>query len=304
MAYRMITQTERDVARVGGFAGAYADLMAGTLTTRWRKHLEKGQEVIDIRQVQLCVRVDLEDLRQQISEIEHDHLSRLTNDKLSREVRDGTIPQLRAQLTGIKALFEGGYAAGSSIKVFGPDTSIPLEALPLRRVGFIARRKLMDPELVLPDLAIGGVTVSPKGMAKHFEPYLFELDTVLTEIEATLPLTSGTLAEKIETLGELRRQAGIAARFLEALYHLAGKHELAKRVRDSTHRSRRPDPDPSDPAPAVADPGGEGDAQAAGTVVETAAVAAIAAQAAAEAGEPADADNDGKEERAALPRAA
>ena len=124
MAYKMITISEREVGRVAGFAGAWADFMARNLTARWRKQLPKGQKVIDIRQVQLCVQADLEDLRREISQIERDHLARLTDDKLSRDVRDGTIPQLRAHLIGIKSLFDGGYGAGTSIDSKGGEGDV------------------------------------------------------------------------------------------------------------------------------------------------------------------------------------
>ena len=153
-------------------------------------------------------------------------------------MRDVTIPQLRGQLIGIQGLFDGSFGAGSSTKVFGEETvAIPLEPFSLRRVAFIAHDHLMDPALVLPPSRLEGVKITPRALAKGFEPPLATLDGVLVELEDTLPITNATLEEKIKALAELRKQAGISARFLEALYFLAGHDEIARRVRPSTHRS-------------------------------------------------------------------
>ncbi len=240
MAFKMITLGEKEVGRIAGNAGAHADLMTQDLTAKWRDQLPADQEVIDIQQVQMCVRHDLHGMRAKIAEIEKQHLGRLETASLSREVRDGTIPQLRGQLVGIQNLFEGNFGAGTSTKVFGPlVTSIPLDPFPLRRVGNFAHDRLMDPGLVLPASQLAGVEIVPPDLARGFEPPLSELDRVLVELEDTLPISNASLELKIRALAELRVQAGIAARFLEALYHLAGHGEIARRVRISSHRSRR-----------------------------------------------------------------
>ena len=239
MAFKMVTQSEKDAGRIAGNAGAHADLIATDLTARWRSQIPEDQKYVDIHQAQLCVRHDLHKWRKEIAEIEDRHLGRLETEILSRAERDGTIPQLRGQLVGIQSLFEGNFGAGTSTKVFGPQiTSIPLDPFPLRRVGYRAFRRLTRPDFVLPPSQLGGVEVVPLDLAKSFEDPLTRLDLVLVELEDTLPISNRTLEEKIRTLAGLRQAVGVAARFLEALYHLAGHEEIAQRVRLSSHRSR------------------------------------------------------------------
>ncbi len=239
MEFKMITLSEKEVGRIAGNAGAHAELIATDLSERWRSQIREDQQYVDIYQVQLCVRHDLHRLRGEIAEIEDRHLGRLESASLSREVRNETIPQLRGQLIGIQNLFEGGFGAGTSTKVFGPrTTSIPLDPFPLRRLGNRAHRRLTHPDFVLPVSQLAGVKVVPLELAKSFEVPLTRLDQVLIELEDTLPISNVTLEEKIRTLADLRREAGVAARFLEALYFLARHEELARRVRQSSHRPR------------------------------------------------------------------
>ncbi len=241
MAFKMVTLSEKEVGRIAGNAGAHAEMMATDLTQRWRSLIPEDQKYIDIHQVQMCVQHDLRQMRQLIAEVEDRHLGNLDLEVLSRETRDETIPQLRGQLMGIRSLFEGNFGAGTSFKVFGSQvTSIPLDPFPLRRVGRRAYRRLADPGFVLPVSQLGGVEVVPIDLAKGFEAPLIKLDRVLVELEDTLPISNRSLEEKIRTLADLRREAGHAARFLEALYALAGHEEVARRVRLSSHRPRRP----------------------------------------------------------------
>ena len=139
MAFKMITLSEKEVGRIAGNAGAHAELMANDLTRKWRKELPKGQKVIDIQQVQMCVRQDMHRMRRGIAKIEKEHLGLLETESLSREVRDVTIPQLRGQLVGIQSLFNGNFGAGTSTKVFGRSVDvIPHDPFPLRRIANIS----------------------------------------------------------------------------------------------------------------------------------------------------------------------
>ncbi len=262
MPYKMITLGEKEVARIAGNAGTHAEQMAGNLTVRWRQYVPKEQKVIDVLQLQLCVRDDLHRLRGEIREIERRHLDTLASARFGREVRNVAIPQLRGRLVGIQRLFDGAFGAGSSTLVFGEDTvAIPGDPFPLLRVGHIAHGKLTSPALVLPEVVLEGVKIVPKTLAKSFEPPMTRLEEALQGLEEAVPATNASLAEKLRTLNELQQQAGIAARFLEALYHLAGEPEIARRVRLSSHRG-------GDQAAVVEAAGEAGDGPAVAAAIE------------------------------------
>ncbi len=241
MPFKMITLSEKNVGRIAGNAGAFANKMARALAEKYRGQLLEGQKELTVEQLQLGVRDQLRGLRGEMAVIERQHFERLGADKLSRQTRDVTLPQLRLQLVGIHALFDSNYGFGVNIKVFGePDLTIPYDPFPLRRVGFTARDNLLNPRLVLPPAQLSGVRIDTRQLVKGFEPHLFELDRVLVELEDTLPLTNETLERKLRMLKTLRAEAGIAARFLESLYVLAGHEEIASRVRVTNHRPREP----------------------------------------------------------------
>ncbi len=237
--FKMITLSEKELLRIAGNAGTNAERMATALSERWRKDLIKGQKYIDVHQLQLCVRNDLHRLWGEIREIEQEHLAQLKSDRLGRGVRDVAIPQLRGRLVGIQRLFDGTYGAGSSSEVFGDETvTIPRDPLPLLRLGYIAHERLMDPAFVLPESELEGVKVAPKSLAKGFEAPLSTLEAALVGLGETMPETNVSLAKKMRKLDELKTKAGIAGRFLKALYFLAGFGEVAERVQPSTHRTR------------------------------------------------------------------
>ncbi len=238
MTYKMVTDSEKEVGRIAGNAGTHADLMANEVTARWRKALPKGQEIIDIRQLQLCVRDDLHRMRGEIRVIEKAHIERLEITRLDRGVRDVAIPQLRGKLIGIQRLFDGTFGTGSSTMVFGEQTvAIPRDPFALLRAANIAHGRLTDSALVLPEVQLEGVKIVPRSLAKGFEAPLVKLEQALDGLEANGPAANASLELKIQSLDDLRKQAGIAARFLEALYYLAGHPEIAKRVRLSSHRA-------------------------------------------------------------------
>ncbi len=243
--YRMVTLGEKEVLRIAGNAGTNAERMAKALSDRWRRALPKDQKYIDVHQLQLCVRDDLHRQRREIHVIEQEHLAQLADDRLERGVRDVAIPQLRGRLVGIQRLFDGAFGAGSSSGVFGDETvTIPRDPFPLLRLGHLAHERLTDPAFVLPESELVGVKLTPRSLAKSFEEPLATLDAALVGLDEKLPATNVSLAEKTRKLDELKTQVGIAARFLEALYHLAGFSDLAQRVRPSTHRARNTAADP------------------------------------------------------------
>ena len=238
--YKLITLSEKEILRIAGNAGAHADLMARDLTERWRDQLPKGQKTVNLKQAQTCVRHDLHELRRQIVEIEREHLKELAADVSSRLERDENRPLLRERLIGIQGLFESSFGGGSSDKVFGPGVLvIPIDPLPLRRLGFIAYENLTSSDLVLGEPRIPGVRIEPRKLAQGFKGPLDRLDRVLVELGDTLPASNRSLEKKMRKLEELQTQVGIAARFLEALYHLAGHDVIAERVRLSSRRARR-----------------------------------------------------------------
>jgi len=258
MPFKMITVGEKELGRLAGNAGTHALLMAQELTERWSDKLPEGQEFIDLMQLQLCVRDDLRNIQREITEIEKRHLEELEVDRETRAVRNATRPQLREKLIRIQRLLDGAFGAGSSAKVFGEDFLVmPIDPFPLRRVGHIVLERLLDPAMALPPVQLEGVTISPQELAGSIEQPLRQLDEVLVNLEERLPASSASLEAKERTLEKLQRQSGIAARFLEALYHLAGHDVIARRVRLSSHVRpsggvAEPDPQPEpqpDPRP-------------------------------------------------------
>ncbi len=245
--YKMITTGEKEIGRIAGNAAAHIDLITRDLTARYRHKLPEDQEVIDLEQLQRCIRDELRELQDEMIAIEREHMEEREADLMARLERDDSRPRLRESLIGIKGLIDSTYGAGSSSKVFGADVAfIPIDVFPLRRVGHVAYDRLTHRRFSFPTPRIPGVEIDPRALAESFKGHLDRLDRVLVGLDEETPVSNQSLEKKMRKLSEVQERVGVAARFLEALYHLGGHDVIAERVRLSSHRARRRAPSPAE----------------------------------------------------------
>jgi len=98
---------------------------------------------------------------------------------------------------------------------------------------------LEAPKAALPDPGLG-VTVDLTAMAAQLGTDADGLDAVLTALDRERKVAQTTRQAKNDAFAAYDGTFRFVASTLEGLFHLAGLHELAERVRPSSHRPGRP----------------------------------------------------------------
>ncbi|MEE8524725.1 MAG: hypothetical protein V3T72_12395, partial [Thermoanaerobaculia bacterium] len=98
-------------------------------------------------------------------------------------------------------------------------------------------RWLKDPEWVLPETVGTGFNFDRDGTAAAIDAPLKRLETAMAAIPEELRGSIDTLVSKHVSLDRFQKLVGRSARFLEALYDVAGMEGESDRIRRSSHRS-------------------------------------------------------------------
>ena len=157
------------------------------------------------------------------------------------------LKERRDELKG--TLFNRFLKARHTIEtLFGSDKRFPVLAItgdtPDDPTGLVAQVRetvgfLRDPKVKAPELDLDGIALDPPTMADQLATGADELDGVLVDINEAEKQADVTRQAKNEAIATYDRKFLRVARLAEALFHFAGMHELADRVRPSTRRPGR-----------------------------------------------------------------
>ena len=155
---------------------------------------------------------------------ERDEVVDANHDKLvaARQGLDG--------LQGAKGGFETAFVSGKS-----PRRARKLEEQ-LEQSVTLLREPAVEPR----DFKIDGFDVNYSTVADDLESGLSDLRGVNGRLDLARKESEASMLARREAIDELRSTVIWAGRSAEGLFHRAGEHELARRIRSSTARSRRP----------------------------------------------------------------
>ncbi len=239
MPHRMVTQLEDDCQSLAAAASEHNPLISESVTELWRSDIPKGQKVINLFQLQSCLAADLIHRRDRLVGDDDAVVTRLTLSRVEESERDASGEELREKLFQARSTFEGVYGAGSSFKIFEEAPVIPTKPLELRRLALRVVGNLTSPEFRLPPVREEGVTLDPIKLARGIQKPLDKMDKALAALAQKRRHYDQTLQQKGSSMAGTRATVGRTARFLEALYDLAGYDVLSARVRPSSHKAAR-----------------------------------------------------------------
>ena len=145
--------------------------------------------------------------------------------------------------------------------LFGSDKRFPVLAIsgdtPDDPTGLVAQVRetvgfLLDPKVETPEVDLEGIALDPPSMAAQLSSGADDLDRALVGVNEAEKRADVTRQGKNEAIAAYDDKFLRVARLAEALFHFAGLHELAERVRPSSRR----------PGRRVADEDSETDSQA------------------------------------------
>ncbi len=153
-----------------------------------------------------------------------------------RQRRDGAFDHAYDTVYKIRDLCRGLYGRELAARVIPDDKRIPQRPKAFLHTAQHVLERLWDLERELPPQLLEGIDVERMRLSKTFASDVEALDDSLDEVDLKRREAEITQEAKNEALLEFKAAFGAAIRLLEALTILAGKPELAARVRPTRRR--------------------------------------------------------------------
>ena len=227
--------------------------IARMLTEKYPPPKVNGRPLIDYgNQVQHLVH-ELQTAEGGVIDAEDAHMkqevrvSRLRTERNER-ARDGHDKLVAARqgldgLQGAKGSFETAFVSGTAPR--HPEKLVEQLAQSVTL--------LKDPAVEPRKLKVAGFGIDYSTVATDLESEMVGLRDTLGQLDEQSKLAEATMLARKEAIAELKSTVIWAGRTAEGLFHRAGEHELADRIRTSTRRPLRPSEQAADDEQAAAE---------------------------------------------------
>lgn len=162
------------------------------------------------------------------------HAVELADDDEHRAKRDERITDLRGYLSSLRANLTGNYGPGLSV-AYGLPAAIPDDAASLLTLAGSVEHLLRNRPLTEPPKR-HSLAIDPVATADDLQAAAAELQASLGDVEREKREAQLTLNAKNEALAEWTSGYQGVADAVSALFYLAGKRELAEKVRPTARR--------------------------------------------------------------------
>ena len=153
-----------------------------------------------------------------------------------RKRRDGALGSASDTLHRIRDLCRGLYGRQETARVIPDEQRIPQRPKAFLHTAEHVLERLRDLERELPPQTLEGIDIERVQLSANFTSTVKELDDSLVEVDLKRREAEITQEAKNEALRDLGATFGAAIRLLEGLAILAGKPNLAARVRPTRRR--------------------------------------------------------------------
>ena len=232
-----LVQTAREIRVALVSAG---ERVIGLLTRKYPPPEIDGEPLFDYGKQVEHLKHELDSAESKVIAAEDEHMrkdvvvSRLRTER--DEIVDANHDKLAAARQGLdgahgdKAGFETAFVSGKT-----PRNPRKLEGQ-LEQSAKLLREPAVEPR----KLRIAGFDVDYSTVADDLDAGRLEVRDVADRLDLANKEAEGTMLARREAIDELQSTVIWAGRSAEGLFHRAGEHELAKRVRSSTARPPRP----------------------------------------------------------------
>jgi hypothetical protein len=242
MRDKMIRDRQKSGVSVGASVDTHAERVAASLEEALAELLEEGETVPDVRTLLRILQRRLATSVDDLVAAGDLHLEELDNDVELRQRRDQLTVRLGATVSRFRSALDGLYGPGRARQIAGLIGRTEQEPVALLAQTKRILDRFGNPEVQLdpPDF---GVQVDPAAVAARFQPDYQELRDIVTELSRENRKSDDTFVAKSEAMTRYDEHFRWIAGALESLYHLAGHHVLAARVKPSTRRPGRTEED-------------------------------------------------------------
>ncbi len=205
---------------------------------------EEGHTKPDFRAMLRAMKDKLGDSREELSLTEESHIGLIRQAVEYREEREqlngGLYDDFSSMRRTVEELYRGqgkdNVSAFVVAGIQGPTAQKPTKLL--RQID-LAIGHLLKPGLEFPESRFGETRLEPNKLVTVLKPRCERLHQVQTDLRRVSAETNASRKEKNRAI-EVHREIFLwVSRSAESLFHLAGEHELAERIRPSLRRPGR-----------------------------------------------------------------
>ena len=199
-----------------------------------------GTTTLSLEETQYYVGQQMEHDLNELQQADDENVARQVELGEERQVRDRAYTKLYGLTLTAARLVEIAHGPEARKKLVGPDGEVPTDPVRLLQTAARCQRWLREGRFELPEGQLGFVHLDPEALAGKIEEPRVELSAALKAVPEEEKHTVDSLADKLRQMRQLDQLVGRAARFLEALYDLAGLDIESDRIRQSSHQASPP----------------------------------------------------------------
>ncbi len=238
MASEMVIQRQKTAAAFRAALAAFDGEVTPALGERIAAFLQPGEAAFDFRQLQATLERMIAASLQALIDADKAHIDELAGDVAGRDRRDRAVEALRRKLVEARAIVKGLFGAERAAEIVAIAGRTALQPELLWRQGDHTLDRLRDPELRLPEATTAAVGFDPKALGDELKPLVTTLREDIDAVELDRRQAATTLAAKKAAMAEHDQLMGACGRTLTGLYLLAGRGDLARRVRVTQPRRK------------------------------------------------------------------
>ncbi len=238
MANKMVTDRSADASLLSAAAAIFPREISSALTEVLSPLVGEGESVSDVTILPVLAARLVADRLERLIVADKANIDAKAELIEPRQQRDEALHQASDTIYRIRDVCRGLYGPELTARIMPDDRRIPQRPKAFLHLGEHVLERLIDAERTLPAQTLRGIDVERVELSTNFASDLGELGEALDEVDLKRREAEITQSEKAEAMIEFNVLYGAAIRLLEALAILAGKPELAGRVRPTRrHRS-------------------------------------------------------------------
>ncbi|MBK8256402.1 MAG: hypothetical protein IPK82_27505 [Polyangiaceae bacterium] len=231
MASKLVVNRQKSADSVIAVGEAHAASTQEALTTLLKPHIKKGEAAPSFAAVMTLACDLLESAKDRMVKQDAAHEAELADDAPVRVERDKAAIDLYDELVQIREMLTGAYGSVTQQVFAGPTPQDPvmLSRFSGEVIDALGKVKLPAPRIKGAKLDLGEIASNLNEKRAKLDQHLKAVQREVREAQATLEGKNEAMAAYDEVF------AGVAS-VLSGLLRLAGRRELAAKVRPSTRR--------------------------------------------------------------------
>ncbi len=232
MPSKQVIDREKSAGAVVAVGETQADAAGAALGKVLKPHLEKGEALPDFSLVVKLVARAIDSAKGQMVDADAAHEAELGDDEPVRKARDAAAEELSDKIVELREVLTGAYGAATASAVFSGPT--PQDPVVLSR--FAGEVATALGRVKLPAPRIKGAKLDLSETAGELRELRAGLDAELKGVAREVREAQATLDTRNQAIAAYDEAFGGGATTLTGLLRMAGKAELAARVRPSSRR--------------------------------------------------------------------